>query len=553
MSLSVTYFFLSLVQQMCYQVYTFMDAQRELAVLYDTDDPDLASATAAATEERAQFSASADAQHAAAVSDLHQSDSAKRIRIRLGLGDGNTKPHGHHPHQHQHQHQHHEQFHEHMTAQDGDEDPYIQDALVNTDQFVPHHTAQRDVYDDVHKKESYATTLRRNVANLKVFASSSDREGHGGSPTSPGRGSPDRAIPHANLLGGHAPGGGDHEDPQRQAQTPPASSRRKVVLERDRVPVNHRADDRLNLTHDAGIGSKGPIVPTSVKHEHSTPGTYQSWVKLLRTPAVTPGGPNAQYDKLHGWRADEEWNRQGGSPEHLRPTSATVNRLRSHRSLQRPHSANSLHTHCHKSSAGNERPRSATATATAALVPHWDISIRAQESSIEGEGESTHVKFASGSQLVQSLSRLNMPPAQPADGNTAHSNSARPLNPAARRQQMDAEVQELQASIRKESRRPHSAGPVPVRRKSGSGVSAEDLSGIRREDSIAALEMELASKMLELTRHLAANPVSPTQPQLGSVDPNDPQHWPQERLDQQTEDDYAYSSLPFMVSTYRSI
>lgn len=51
-----------------------------------------------------------------------------------------------------------------------EEDPYQVDDTVYTDSFVPHHTAQRDIYSDHHKKDNFASTLRTNVANIQFYA-----------------------------------------------------------------------------------------------------------------------------------------------------------------------------------------------------------------------------------------------------------------------------------------------------------------------------------------------------------------------------------------------
>jgi hypothetical protein len=517
---------------MCYQVYTFMDAQREVSVLHNIDNHQLASATAAATLERAKFSATAQT---AAITDVH-ADNAHRIRVRLGLGTGaQAKP----------AHSHRDTFHDHTAGHEG-EDPYIQDDNVNTDQFIPHHSAQRDVYEDMHKKENFAATLRKNVANIKAFVSSPGKNSRSTSPSGAGghsnHVSPERTSPNTKEDVRHAADHTTSESHHYPATTPPASSRRKVVLERDRVPVNHRADDRFNSTHDAGIGSKGPVLPDQVTNENRSSGTYVSWVKLLRnTTAGSAGGPNAQYDKVHGWHTAQEWDRQG-SPPHLRPTSAMVNRLRSHRALQRPHSANSTSSARRTAASTAPIPARSAAPATHAVHPLWEVSTQGPQSSA-GEG-STHVKFASGSQLVHSLSRINAPPAPVTTGG-AHTLAA--LTPSAQRQKIDAEVQDLQASIRKRSRRPHSAGAVPFRKRSGSGKNA---SGITREDSIAALELELANKMLELTDHLAAHPAQQVDAATdGGTEADDVERETLLRLAQWTEDEYAYSSLPFMVRT----
>jgi hypothetical protein len=115
-------------------------------------------------------------------------------------------------------------------------------------------------------------------------------------------------------------------------------------------------------------------------------------------------------------------------------------------------------------------------------------------------------------------------------------------------------------AIKKQSRRPHSAGAVPA-----AGSMARYLrklakaNGVSREDSIAALEMELASKMLELTRHLAEH----SQPAAGGhatagcpvgtgskVVPPAAQYTTPSGIHEEgsLSDLYAYSSLPFMVS-----
>ena len=58
----------------------------------------------------------------------------------------------------------------HLQIAPGDEDPYQADEFIHSDQFVPHHTAQRDIYNDHQKKDNFASTLRNNVANIQYYA-----------------------------------------------------------------------------------------------------------------------------------------------------------------------------------------------------------------------------------------------------------------------------------------------------------------------------------------------------------------------------------------------
>jgi hypothetical protein len=475
-----------------------MDAQREVAVLHNPDNHLQATVAAAATAERAKFSAAARATMlvgagtSAAAAAAAQLEHAHRIRVRLGLG---AKAHAGK-----------DSYHEHAAGHEG-EDPYIANEFVNTDQFIPHHSAQRDSFEDQHKKDNFATALRNSVANIKLYAAQSGSPGRTGSPGSYGGAPLSPAHPgHVQQPVGHDPQA--HQSHQQQqhhssgnAHTPPHSSRRKVVLDRDRVPVNQRAVDRLNVTHDAGIGSKGPILPDQVNNELRTSGTIVNWVRLMQRPPAMEGGASAQYHKLHGWHTNQQWDHQG-SPPHLRPTSATVQRLRQHRVLQRPHSANAVH-------------RRGSETSTQAD----------NHSGLDGSGgASAHVKFASGSQLQQSFSRINTESLVPSK------------TPSGGRGLYETEVEQLQAAIRRKSRRPRSAGAISSR-SGGKGAK-----GVTREDSIAALEVELANKMLELSTHLAEHP------QLQPI-PDPVERAVLERYADETESEYAYTSLPFMVSS----
>jgi hypothetical protein len=482
-----------LVLQMCYQIYTFMDAQRETAVLHNIDTIQVASATAAANAEKIQFNAAARSDVAAA----HE-NRANRIRVRLGLGNG--KMHGADG----------DHFHRHAAGHEG-EDPYEQDDNVNTDQFIPHHSAQRDSYEDSHKKENFATTLRHNVATLVNSPQRKKPSNQGtGSPASPGRESPEQRAQTA--------GGSPHTRGVDDAHTPLHSSRRKVIEARDRVPVNILAADRFNATHDSGIGSKGPIMKHPLGNEDRTIGAITNWVKLLRVGAVKSDhtGANAKYDKTHGWHTNQEWDHQGALP-HWRPTSATVHRLRDHKALKRPHSAQ-----------GRQR------------VP-WDTATTGQsDASLQA-----HIHAGNDSQATSGVGKLPI------------SDAGAVLDPTTTR---GIEAERLQVAIKKQSRRPHSAGAVPA-----AGSMARYLrklarkNGVSREDSIAALEMELASKMLELTTHLAEH----SQPAAGgnsvpggstSTAGRAVSQAPQYTLpsgiyeEGSLSDVYAYSSLPFMVS-----
>ena len=453
---------------MCYQIYTFLDAQREVLVLHSVNNHQVAVATAAASAEKAQFKE-------VARSDAEATRNAKRSGIPLGLDSHGrtgrrvpTNP----P--------------RNAAAADGD-DPYQCDENINTDQFIPHHSAQRDIFSDHHKKDSFATTLRKNVATLTAKSEKVRRGDHG---VSIG------ALEAADLhVLDTAP------------STPPHSARRKVVMDRDRVPVNPLDDDRFNATFDSGIGSRGPVHPDQIKNENRAVETLSNWVKLLNGTTVRPlsTGASADYSKTHRWASNQEWDKQG-SPSHTKPTAATVNRVNKSKERRRPHSA-----------LGHRRNPSATAESVA------------DSSSLDLTKASAHVKFASGSRLQYSASRDSSEPP------STDFNIAPLLFETAGEYSWGA----------KSKRRPRSAGAMPYRISSAKDKKKRP--GADREDSIAALEVELANKMLELSDHLERHQLrAVTAPVGGTVALAQPP------LDSEDEDSmealYAYSSLPFMVS-----
>lgn len=404
---------------MCYKVYTFMDAQRETAILHNIDVHQQTLAAAAASAEKAKFTITARTVH---VDGTRRQTVMPGKMIRMPVEAKHKSG----------------QLADHHAAGHEGEDPYESDVLLDTDEFIPHHSAQRDIYNDQHKRDNFATTLRNNVATLQAASAEKARrlnrspDTSSRSPSPPNSSSKVPSEMHSpDAIEGHA------------AITPPHSARRKVVLPRDRVPINHHDNGRFNDTSDSGIGSRGREHPHQVSNVTRTAGTISSWVKLLRSSAE--GAPaNAQYDRTFGWRTNQEWDNQG-NPKHLRPTSSSAIRLQSNRHLpsaQRPQTAQAIHRQPSDGSSGFD------------------------------SGPSAHVQFASGSQLQGSDSGALPPPQLTLNPHPGSSSK----------------------------RRPSSAGavPYPSSRKGHSKRAAA-----RREEAVASLELNLANKMLELSDHLA--------------------------------------------------
>ncbi|KAJ1417426.1 hypothetical protein B484DRAFT_148949 [Ochromonadaceae sp. CCMP2298] len=142
------------------------------------------------------------------------------------------------------------------------QDPYEQDDCANTVDFIPHHSAQRDVWHDFSKKQTSSMQVRQWVRQ-QIADKQTD-------PLSPPRTPPTPTRTPAVLT------------LQRlvKSRTTFLHTRKPVDEKRDRIPQNIADTGRLNHTSDGGIGSRGPQHGGRVEASQSA-SLSKAWVQLL--------------------------------------------------------------------------------------------------------------------------------------------------------------------------------------------------------------------------------------------------------------------------------